>query len=376
MPRDIINKKIQTLIIKIGSSILSSDEGGINKERIQALATQIAKLKKHIPNILLVSSGAVAAGFKILGFDNRPKDITSKQASAAIGQSRLIWTYEQAFKKHNINVAQILLTKDDLSNRKRFLHAQATLKKLLEFDVVPIINENDTILVDELKYIETFGDNDHLSALIAGIIDADLLLILSDVNGLYTANPSTNKDAKIIKEVFYIDEKIISLAGESISNVGTGGMSSKLKAAKKALDMGCDVAIIKGLEPNNIEKFFSGKEIGTYFFNPKSSMKKYKFWISNIAIPQGTIIIDNGAKKALLENKSLLPKGICGLKGEFSAGAIVRILSDDAEIARGKTRYNSLEISKIMGHNSKEIALILGHKPYSEVIHINDLSLI
>ncbi len=369
-------KEVKTLIIKIGSSILSSEDLGINKHRIQELTQHISKLKNKIPNIIIVSSGAVACGFKALGFDKRPKDIVNKQASAAIGQARLMWLYQEFFAQSNINVAQILLTKDDLSNRKRYLYARLALKRLLELGAIPIINENDTILVDELKYIETFGDNDNLGALVAGIVDADLLLILSDVDGLYTANPSKNPKAKQISEVVYIDEKILNLAGGSISNVGTGGMRQKLNAAKKALEIGCDVAIIKGLEPNNIERFFNGEKIGTYFSRPYSNIKRRKFWIGYAAIPRGKIYIDDGAKTALTHNKSLLPKGIKKLDGRFKTGDIVAILDSNAqEIARGKIRYDYAEVAKIMNHNSSEIGDILGYKLCDEVIHKDDLIL-
>ena len=371
-------KPIRTLVIKIGSSILAG-ENGLYSDHINALASQIAKLKAQIPNIVIVSSGAVASGFKLLGFKSRPKDIISKQASAAVGQARLIWTYEQAFSKHNLNVAQILLTKNDLANRKGFLYARSALKKLLELNVIAIINENDTIVIDELKYIETFGDNDNLGAMVAGIVDADLLLILSDVNGLYTANPSEDKNAMLIHEVKYIDEKIMSLAGESVSKVGTGGMKSKLNATKKALSIGCDVAIIKGCQAQNIQRFFAGEQIGTYFshITHHAPLKKRKFWLQNATIPKGSVIIDDGAKKAILAHKSLLAKGIRGCEGRFAAGDVVLLVdTKNQEIARAKVRYSSNEILKIMGFDSSEISKILGYKFCDEIVHIDDGSLL
>ena len=367
---------IKTLIIKIGSSILSGNDLGLNTARIASLVYHIAKLKKTIPNIIIVSSGAVASGFKLLGFPSRPKDIVDKQASAAVGQARLIWTYEQAFAQYNINVAQVLLTKDDLSNRKRYLHARSALKRLLELGVIPIINENDTIIVDELKYIESFGDNDNLGALVAGIVDGDLLLILSDVDGLYTADPSKDKNAKIIHKVEYINDDIMDSAGGSISSVGTGGMKSKIQAAKKALEAGCEVAIIRGMEPENIEKFFKEDNIGTYFYQSVSSIKKRKFWIGYAAIPKGAVIIDDGADKALLDNKSLLAKGVTGVIGRFQAGDIVSIVNGNKEIAKGKIRYSSADVNKIMGTVSSEIYNILGYKVSDEIIHKDDLIII
>ena len=369
-------ENIKTLIIKIGSSILSGDDLGINSARIAALVYHIAKLKKTIPNIVIVSSGAVASGFKLLGFPSRPKDIVDKQASAAVGQARLIWTYEQAFAQYNINVAQVLLTKDDLSNRKRFLHARQALKRLLELNVIPIINENDTIIVDELKYIESFGDNDNLGALVAGIVDGDLLLILSDIDGLYTSDPSKDKNASIIHKVEYINDDIMDSAGGSISSVGTGGMKSKLQAAKKALEAGCEVAIIRGMEPENIERFFKEDNVGTYFYQSITSIKKRKFWIGYAAIPKGAIIIDNGACSALLNNKSLLAKGVIGVNGKFQAGDVVSIINNNKEIAKGKIRYSVGDINKIMGAASSEIYNILGYKVSDEIIHKDDLLII
>ena len=369
-------ENIKTLIIKIGSSILSGDDLGINSARIASLVYHIAKLKKTIPNIIIVSSGAVASGFKLLGFPSRPQDIVDKQASAAVGQARLIWTYEQAFAQYNINVAQVLLTKDDLSNRKRFLHARQALKRLLELNVIPIINENDTIIVDELKYIESFGDNDNLGALVAGIVDGDLLLILSDVDGLYTSDPSKDKNASIIHKVEYINDDIMDSAGGSISSVGTGGMKSKLQAAKKALEAGCEVAIIRGMEPENIERFFKEDNVGTYFYQSITSIKKRKFWIGYAAIPKGAIIIDNGACSALLNNKSLLAKGVIGVNGKFQAGDVVSIINNNKEIAKGKIRYSVGDINKIMGAASSEIYNILGYKVSDEIIHKDDLLII
>lgn len=369
--------KIKTLVIKIGSSVLSGDDLGINSSRIQSIAENVSKLKKSIPNIIIVSSGAVAAGFKLLGFKERPKEIIDKQAAAAVGQGRLIQTYEQEFEKHNIRIAQILITKDDLSNRKRYLHARSTLKRLLELNVIPIINENDTIIVDELKYIESFGDNDNLGALVAGIVDADMLLIMSDVEGLYTDNPIKNSNAQLIYDVDYINDKIMNAAGSSISNVGTGGMYSKLQATKKALKAGCEVAIIKGMEPENLIKFFNGEKIGTYFHLKENTINRKKFWIGYAAIPKGKITVDKGAANAILSKKSLLSKGIVSVDGKFYAGDIVSIKdTDNIEIARGKIRYSATDTNKIKMKNSTEIYDILGYKISDEVIHIDDMMII
>ncbi|MGX3045048.1 glutamate 5-kinase [Helicobacter sp. T3_23-1056] len=396
----------KTLIIKIGSQILASQNPSSdlsksnsfpNQDFIASLARQIATLKKQIPNIIIVSSGAVACGFKQLGLKERPKDIIDKQASAAIGQARLMWEYQHAFSKYDLQVAQILLTKDDLTSRKRFTHAHSCIMRLLHFGAIPIINENDTILVDELKYIETFGDNDNLASLLAGTIDADLLLILSDVDGLYSANPATNPNATKIDEVKEINDEILSLArtsGAKISTakfdktklgrakLGTGGMASKLIATRQAISMGCAVAIIKGNENEVILRFFAGENLGTYFPLPNEilSRKKKRFWIESVAITQGQILIDSGAFSAIKNHKSLLPKGILGVVGEFGSGDVVSIcVSQDEqirEIARGQSKYSASEVAKIAGSDSAKIAKILGKSRGDEVVHIDELVLL
>ncbi len=391
----------KTLIIKIGSSILASQNpsGDLaksnsfpSKDFIASLAQQIATLKKQIPHIIIVSSGAVACGFKQLGLKERPKDIVDKQASAAIGQARLMWEYQHAFSKHSLQVAQILLTKDDLTSRKRFTHAHSCIMRLLHFGIIPIINENDTILVDELKYIETFGDNDNLASLLAGTIDADLLLILSDVDGLYSANPATNPNATKIDEVQEINEEILSLARTNsakfdaaklgTAKLGTGGMASKLIATRQAISMGCAVAIIKGNENEVILRFFAGENLGTYFPLPKEilSRKKKRFWIESVAITQGQILIDSGAFSAIKNHKSLLPKGILGVVGEFGSGEVVSICvkQDEKmrEIARGQSKYSASEVAKIAGSDSSKIAKILGKSRGDEVVHIDELVLL
>lgn len=372
------------LVIKIGSSILtqpldsSSESTCVQVERINALCTQIATLKASISEIVIVSSGAVASGFSLLGFLQRPKDIIDKQACAAVGQARLLWQYEQAFSKHSLHIAQMLLTKDDLSNPKRYLYASAALRRLLELGTIPIINENDPVLVDELKYIETFGDNDNLAALVAGMIDADLLLILSDVDGLYSANPATNPNAKRISEVLEISEQITNLAEQDTNSaVGTGGMASKLKAAKKAMQTGCNVAIIKGANAENIAKFFNGEDVGTYFHLPANAIKKRKFYISYVAIPKGKLYIDYGAQKAIKDGKSLLPKGVLEVQGSFEAGDAVSIYTPQhQEIARGKARYSGYECAQIIGRDSKDIAKILGQSYGDCLIHCDDMAIL
>lgn len=367
--------EIETLVVKIGSNILLCENEGLYLDFIRSLASSVADVQKKIKNIVIVSSGAVGAGFRHLGFSSRPKNITDRQACAAIGQARLIWLYEKEFENFGKSVAQILITKDDFSNSRRCLNARYAIRRLHEFGVIPIINENDTVVVDELKYFESFGDNDNLSALVAGLIGADLLLILSDVEGLYDKNPSVYPDAKLIHDVQYIDENLMNAAGESVSGVGTGGMGSKLKAAKKALDAGCHVGIINGRNTENITRFINGDLVGTYFSHTEDVYRIRKFWIAHAASVKGTISIDAGAVKAIVDmKKSLLPSGVVNIEGRFGIGDIISV-TDGAglEIAKGKARYSSKDMRQIKGRKSAEIFDVLGYKFSDEVIHRDDL---
>ncbi|MDK2791911.1 MAG: glutamate 5-kinase [Deferribacteres bacterium] len=366
--------EINTLVIKIGSSILTGSTGEVNLEFIQNLSDTIIKIKQRVKNIVIVSSGAVACGFKVLGFERKPKDIIDKQACAAVGQTRLIQCYESCFMKHGINVGQVLITKDDFSNRRRYLNAKYTIRRLFDFGVIPIINENDSVVIDELKYYETFGDNDNLSALVSGLLSADLLLILSDVEGLYDKNPAVDKNAKLISEVKYFNEELLNLGGDSVSGLGTGGMRSKLLAAKKALDAGCLVGIVSGKDTKNIERFLNNEEVGTFFGMVSDRKSKKQHWLAYATIAKGEIIIDDGAVNALYNNKSLLPSGIVDITGRFNIGDIVRVVNlERVEIARGKVRYSFEDLKKIMGKKSSQIAEILGYKLADEVIHIDDM---
>lgn len=367
--------KIETLVVKVGSNILTNPEKGVNLEFLSGLVGTICDVKKEIPNIVIVSSGSVGAGFKLLGFCERPQNITDKQACAAVGQSRLIWEYDREFEKHGVTPAQILLTKDDLSNRRRYLNARYTLRRLFEFGVVPIINENDSVVIEELKLIENFSDNDNLSALVSGLIGADMLLILSDVEGLYDKNPSDYSDAVRIPEVKYINEELLDGAGDSVSGVGTGGMKSKLEAAGKALDAGCYVGIVNGRNLDNITKFLSGDDVGTFFSHIEDPLNRRKHWIAYAAGVCGELHVDKGAVNALLNKKtSLLPSGVTKVKGTFGMGDVVVVFGPDGkEVARGKSRYTSEDATKIKGKKSSDISSILGYKFTDEIIHRDDL---
>ncbi|MEF3254480.1 MAG: glutamate 5-kinase [Deferribacterales bacterium] len=366
--------KINTLVIKIGSSIIAGKED-IDQQFLARFSEILSQIKNVIPNIIIVSSGAVTAGFKYLGFSSKPSDIIDRQACASVGQARLIHFYEESLKEYDLKVAQILITKDDFSNRKRYINARSTIKRLLDFNVIPIINENDTVAINELKYVDTFGDNDNLSALVSGLVNADLLLILSDVDGLYDKNPAIYKDAQLISEVKYFNDDILNVAGGSVSGVGTGGMKTKLLAAQKALDAGCYVGIINGKHPENIKKFLDGENVGTFFSHIEDPKKRKKFWIAYAASAKGEIMVDDGAVKALTEmNRSLLPSGIIDVIGKFSNGDIVKVVDVwGNEIARGKTRYSSNDLKKIKGIKTDKISNILGYKISDEIIHKDDL---
>lgn len=334
------------------------------------MVNQISKLVKSGLQIVIVSSGAIASGLKQLNLNKPPKNIPQKQAFAAIGQSYLIWTYERYFNKKNQKVAQILLTHDDLSNRQRYLNARNTMFTLLSFGVIPIINENDSVSVEEIK----LGDNDTLSALVTNMIEADLLMILSDVDGLYTVNPKEGSEGMLIPTVKNITPEIEKLAGRKKSEAGTGGMFTKIEAAKKAAASGAMTIIVNGSRKNIIAKVMKGEEVGTIFL-PESKLKSRKYWIAFTLNPKGAVKVDNGAKKALIDRgKSLLPSGIIETKGNFKPGDSISCIDlKGKEFARGLVNFHSKDLTKIEGCHTKEIEKILGYKYYDEVIHRDNL---
>lgn len=367
--------KIETLVVKVGSNILTHPEKGVNLEFLSGMVKTICDFKKKIPNIVIVSSGAVGAGFKLLGFSERPQNITDKQACAAVGQARLIWEYDREFEKYGVTPAQILITKDDLANRRRYLNARYTLRRLLELGVVPIINENDSVVIEELRQIENFTDNDNLSALVSGLIGADMLLIMSDVDGLFDKNPTEFEDAERISEVEYINEDLLNVAGDSVSGVGTGGMKSKLEAAGKALDAGCYVGIINGKDLSNLTNFLNGEDVGTFFNHIEDPFNRRKHWIAYAAGVKGELHVDKGAANALINKKtSLLPSGVTKVTGKFGMGDVISVINPEGkEIARGKSRYASDDADRIKGKKSSDISSVLGYKFTDEIIHRDDM---
>ena len=364
------DRKIKRIVIKIGSNILASAEHGLNTRRLRALTKDISEVIDAGHEVVIVSSGAVAAGLKKLNLKKKPEDIQLKQAAAAIGQSSLMWAYEQNFARFDKKVAQLLLTRNDIANRLRYINAKNTLFTLMSYGVIPLINENDPVAVDEIK----FGDNDMLAALTAGLVEADMLIMLSDVEGLYTKDPG-KKGSKIIKHIDKITSRVEKMAGEKNSAVGTGGMYSKLLAAKQANDQGIPVIIMSGKKSSLLSRFVKGKDVGTYFEPKKKRLSSKKGWIAYGVRAKGSIRLDNGAVKALTEmGRSLLPSGISKVEGNFEVGDYIKCLNADGKnIAKGLTNYSSKDLEKIKGKKTSEIEKILGYKYSDEVIHRDNL---
>src|SRR4030067_1658287 len=329
---------MKRLVIKIGSNILASAEQGLNTKRLHAITKDISNIVDRGYEAVIVSSGAIAAGLKKLGLKEKPKDRNLKQAAAAIGQSSLMWAYEQGFSNFNKKVAQVLLTRDDITNRLRYINAKNTLFALLSYGVIPVINENDPVAVDEIK----FGDNDVLAALVAGLVEADMLIILSDVEGLYTKDPK-HKDAELIGSVDEVTPDIEKIAGGRGSALSTGGMYSKVLAAKQAINHGIPVVIMRGKKSGLLANLLNGEKIGTYFKPNKERLSSRKGWIAYGLKSKGTIYLDDGAVKALTAlGKSLLPSGITKIAGNFDTGDCVNCVSREGrEIAKGLTNYKS-----------------------------------
>jgi len=362
---------MKRLVIKIGSNILADQREGLNIKRIASISADIVQLKAMGFDVVVVSSGAVAAGMKKLGLKVKPKEIKLKQAAAAIGQSSLMWAYEKSFGEHNTKVAQILLTRDDLANRKRYLNSKNTMLTLLSYGVVPIVNENDTVVTDEIK----FGDNDNLASLVAMLIEAERMIILSDVDGLYREDPRLNAAAELIPLVHEIDASIEKTAGGSGSAVGTGGMYSKVRAARKATSYGIAVNIINGRKKGLLVSLVKGRQQGTCFMPGTERLSLRKGWIAYSSRAAGTIVLDDGAVRALTQmGRSLLPSGVVSITGDFEAGDPVYCVdSKGKRVAKGITNYSSTDIARICGRQSSEIEVILGCKYSDEVIHRDNL---
>ncbi len=360
-----------TIVVKIGTNLLMDRATGVNRTRIANLALEVASLREAGNRVALVSSGAIGAGVAALHLKSRPKSIPEKQATAAIGQPILMEAYESAFRKQGLTVAQILLTKDDFITRSRYMNAMNTFRVLFEKGAVPVINENDTVAVDEIK----LGDNDTLSAFVAGLVEANLLIILSDVAGLYSDDPGRNRKATLIPVVESISNDIEKLARRSGNDIGTGGMITKIQAAKQCAASGIPTVITGGDNPRALRDVLGGEFTGTLFLPGGRRTNVRKKWIGFVSNTRGVVTMDEGAKSALIaKHKSLLPSGILGVEGEFKAGDTISVRDGGGtEIARGVTNFSSTDLDRIRGKKSGDLAGILGRACRDEVIHKDDL---
>jgi len=363
-------KGIKRLVVKVGSAVLT-ENGVLYRPTINRLADEVAFLVRKGYQVVLVSSGAIASGVGKMGLSRKPQTIPQKQAVAAIGQGSLMQAYEEAFEHHQLLVAQILLTREDLTNRQRYLNARNTLLTLLEWKIIPIVNENDTVAVDEIK----FGDNDNLSALITHLIDGDLLIALTDTEGLYDRDPREDPQARLIPIVERIDKQIEGFASQAAGRWGLGGMRSKIIAARKATLSGVPVIVANGRREGILRDIMNGKARGTLFIPQERQLSRRKHWIAFTLKPKGELVIDDGAEKALVERgKSLLPSGVLEVKGRFGIGSCIRFLDQQGRIlGKGLVNYSSTDVNAIRGLKTSEIEGRLGTKDSDEIIHRDNL---
>ena len=362
------------LVVKVGSSLVTNNGEGLDQTAIAAWADQISTLVKQGRQVVLVSSGAVAEGMQRLGWKKRPTAVNELQAAAAVGQMGLVQMYERCFASHGLHTAQVLLTHDDLADRKRYLNARSTLRTLLDMKVIPIINENDTVVTDEIR----FGDNDTLGSLVANLIEADALVILTDQSGLYSADPRKNPTAEFIQRAIAGDVALEAMAGGAGSTVGTGGMLTKILAAKRAARSGAHTVIASGREPNVLARLAQGEVIGTHLKAEQIKTIAKKQWLADHLRLSGKVVLDDGAIKALRQDgKSLLPIGVVSVTGHFERGEVVACVDTGGhEIARGLVNYSAAETARILRKPSSEIEKILGYVDESELIHRDNMILL
>lgn len=363
-----ILSRCRRVLIKVGSAVVTGPKG-LDRVAIHRLSDQIAELRQRSArmDVVVVSSGAVASGMHRMGLAERPRTIPHKQAAAAVGQGALMEAWEAAFDKYDLMVAQVLLTSEDMANRHRYLNARNTLETLFSWGITPIVNENDTVVVEEIK----FGDNDHLAALIAGLVGADLVINLTDTDGLYDRDPRLDASAKLIPTVYRVDAKVMAFAASDPGAMGTGGMLSKLNAARKCLALGIAMIIACGKQRDILLRLFEGEELGTMFLPRERAYSGKKVWLANLPKPAGELTLDDGAVTALIERgRSLLPIGVREVRGIFGVGAPVRCMDKDGNvIGIGLSNYKSTEIENIKGRHSEEIEKLIGYKHSDEVIH-------
>ena len=376
---DIVRQEVtttaDTIVVKVGTRVLTNEQGRLDSQHIASLAAQLSQLASQSKKVVLVSSGAVAAGMNRLQLDIRPADLAVLQAVAAVGQTEMMQAYQQQFETHQRIAAQVLLTATELDDRASYLNVRNTLLELLNLNIIPIVNENDTVAVEELQ--TTFGDNDHLAALVTNLLGAQLLIILSNVDGLYAGSP-VGEQTEILETVAAVDDTILSYAEDTNNALSRGGMSSKLHAVKMVTSAGENVVLANGLEPDVITRILAGESVGTLFLAEGKTLSPWKRWLRFSAQSQGTVVLDAGACTAIeTEGKSLLAIGIVGFSGEFAKGDVISICNEQGfELARGLTNYDSIEIAKIRGQQSTAFQEILGYCPYDEVIHRDNLAVV
>jgi len=361
---------VQRVIVKVGSSLLTDAKIGICQSMVEHIAAQVSAMQQAGIQVCIVSSGAVAIGRVHLGWLGKSLSVHEKQAAAAVGQSWLMAAYGKAFAKHDMQVAQMLLTKDDLRHRRRYLNASNTSETLFSAGVVPIVNENDTVVVEEIK----FGDNDNLGALVALLVNADLFVMVTDVDGLYDANPNNDSNAKRCSIIDSLSQDVMDMAGDSESEFGTGGMLSKLNAAKIATRGGVATAIIDGQGKNELHALWTGEDVGTLFLCGEDRYSRHQHWIADILKVAGQLHVDSGAGQAIVnEGASLLPIGMTKVQGDFDKGECVEIVAENHVIARGLCNYNSEDLRRVQGLSSQDMAKTLGYKDFTSVIHRDNL---
>ena len=362
--------RARRLVVKIGSALLAGNGAGLNVDAIRQWVAQLATLRKQGYEILLVTSGSVAVGMQRLGKQRRPRALHELQAMAAIGQMGLVQAYERAFQQHGLHTAQVLLTHDDLADRGRYLNARTTLRTLVDLGVVPVINENDTVAVEEIR----FGDNDTLAAQVVNVIEAELLVILTDQAGLYDSDPRSNPKAELVTEGQAGDPALDAMAGDS-GALGRGGMRTKLEAARKAARSGAATVIVSGREPDVLMRVLAGETLGTYLVPAQGRLTSRKQWLASHLKPRGRLLLDAGAAKVLTgQGKSLLPVGVTAVEGRFSRGELVSCVGPDgAEVARGLVNYDAGDTMRIIGQSSDKIESILGYVDEPELIHRDNL---
>jgi glutamate 5-kinase len=369
--RQNILRQATLVVVKVGTNVLTDDAGRLDRGRIQALADQLHRVHQGGRKVVLVSSGAIGAGMGRLNLGRRPADLPHLQACAAVGQSALMQTYQECLASYGIHPAQILLTAGDFDNRARYLNVRNTIVTLFEYGCLPIINENDTVSVAEIR----FGDNDHLAAMVTNLLQAPLLVLLTNVDGLYTADPGTDPSASLVGTVPHIDQAVMAMAGSGQSGLGTGGMRSKLRAARLATAAGEAVIMANGSVPGILDHIFAGEPIGTLFLPHGEGVPAWKRWLGFTAQPRGSLRVDDGARRAVAQQgKSLLPVGVVAVEGSFHKGDVVALCNREGmEFARGLTNYSAAETERIRGLQTDQIRELLGKVPYAELVHRDNL---